>query len=63
MNGKNTSDYLYEHERENLEKREKIAAALACGWTYERIQREMGVGASTISAVKRMARGKESNGV
>ena len=57
MNGQ-SREYLYEHERETQEKRRKIAAAVACGWTYERIQRELGVGTSTISAVKKMMRGK-----
>ena len=51
--------YLYEHEREAQEKRRKIAAAIACGWTYERIQTELGASTSTISAVKKMMRGDD----
>ena len=46
--------YLYRHEKEAIEKRKKIAAALACGWTYEQIQREIGVSTSTISSVKKL---------
>ena len=53
-----SSEYLYDHERETQEKRKRIAAAIACGWTYERIQRELGVGTSTISAVKKMMKGE-----
>ena len=52
----NQEEYLYEVEEKNLAKRRKIAAALACGWTYERIAKELNVSTSTISSVKKKMR-------
>lgn len=54
MTEKRNQEYLYKHEREAQERRRRIAAAIACGWTYEKIRRELGASTSTISAVKKM---------
>lgn len=56
MAQKRIKSWLYEHEKDRQEKRREIANRLAEGKTYKQIQDELGVSASTISAVKRMSR-------
>lgn len=49
-------ELMTEREREQMERRLKVALALRDGWTYARIQAEYGVSSSTISSVKRLMR-------
>lgn len=53
-----SQEYLYEYDQKNQEKRKQIAAALACGWTYERIAKELHTSPGTISNVKKMMKEK-----
>ena len=56
MNDKN--ELRYQHERERQKKRRDIAVALECGWSYDKIKRELGTSSSTISSVKKMMGGE-----
>lgn len=51
-------ELLYQNERERQKKRRDIAVALECGWSYEKIKRELNTSSSTISAVKKMMGGE-----
>lgn len=44
-------------EQETIKKREAIAAALAAGWTYKDIERQLHASTSTIALVARLMKG------
>lgn len=44
-------------EKDKMKKREAIAAALAAGWTYKDIERQLHASTSTIALVARLMKG------
>lgn len=44
-------------EQAKMKKREAIAAALAAGWTYKDIEKELHASTSTIALVARLMKG------
>lgn len=47
-------------ERDQMKKREAIAAMLRAGFTYHDIERELGASTSTIALVSRLMKGQKT---